>query len=421
MRFNPFRPGSIVPPGMFCGRVEEVLALERILFQTSKGNPNHFLLQGERGIGKSSLLFYVQCVATGEIPASDKQLFKFIKVNLELTPVNSYVDIIKKIGGELQREAMSYSGSKELLKTAWNFLKNWEVAGVRYNTPSASLNPEELLDDLTHTISKTLEEFGSEISGIIILIDEADKASDSAKLGELLKVLTERLTKRGADRVCFGLSGLPDLVRKLKSSHESSPRIFEIFTLQCLSQDERKEVVRSGLRRAEAENGFPVTITPEAETWIGWWSEGLPHFIQQFAHSAFDTDTDNNIDEGDVNRGAFKENGAFQQLGVKYFEEMYFDKINSDEYREVLKAMSQIDLENKGNWVSKKQIKDQLEKNTIKMKQTTFDNAIRTFLKRKIIILKPGIKGGQYRFPTTSFGVWIRGYSQARIQSATLE
>ncbi len=420
MRFNPFRPGSIVPPGMFCGRVEELLALERILFQTSKGNPNHFLLQGERGIGKSSLLYYMQCVATGQIIANDKQRFKFIKVNLELTPANSYVDIIKKLGSELQREVMSYNGSKELLSTAWNFLKNWEVAGVKYNAPSESLNPEELLDDLTHTISKILEEFGNEISGIIVLIDEADKPSDSAKLGELLKILTERLTKKGADRVCFGLSGLPDIVRKLKSSHESSPRIFETFTLQCLSQEERKDVVRSGLKRAEAENGFAVTITPEAETWIGWWSEGFPHFIQQFAHSAFDTDSDNIIDEKDVNRGAFRENGAFQQLGVKYFEEMYFDKINSDEYREVLKAMSQIDIEIKGNWISKQQVKDKLEKNKIEMKQTTFNNAIRTLCQRKIIVPKSGSKG-MYRFPTTSFGVWIRGYSQAKIRSAALE
>ncbi|MDP3791319.1 MAG: ATP-binding protein [Candidatus Omnitrophota bacterium] len=420
MRFNPFRPGSIVPPGMFCGRIEEIMALERILFQTSKGNPNHFLLQGERGIGKSSLLYYMQCVATGQILALDGQKFKFIKVNLELTPANSYVDIIKKLGTELQREVASYSGAKELLKTAWSFLKNWEVAGVRYNTPATSLNPEELLDDLTHTISKTLEEFGGEISGIIVLIDEADKPNESARLGELLKILTERLTKKGADRICFGLSGLPDVVRKLKSSHESSPRIFEIFTLQCLSLEERKEVVRSGLRRAEKENGFAVTITPEAENWIGWWSEGFPHFVQQFAHSAFDTDIDNNIDENDVDKGAFKENGAFQQLGVKYFEEMYFDKINSDEYREVLKAMSQIDIEIKGSWISRQQIRDKLDKNEIKMKPTTFNNAVRTLLQRKIIVPKPGSKG-QYRFPTTSFGVWIRGYSQAKIQSAALK
>jgi len=173
MKFNPFRPGSIVPPGMFCGRIEEVIALERILFQTSKGNPNHFLIQGEKGIGKSSLLYYMQCVATGEVPTIDGQKFNFIKVNLELTPTNSHIDIIKKLGSELQREIASIDGSKELLGAAWAILQNWEVAGVRYNAPAESLNPDELLDDLIHTISKTLEKLSDKIDGIVVLIDEA--------------------------------------------------------------------------------------------------------------------------------------------------------------------------------------------------------------------------------------------------------
>ena len=157
------------------------------------------------------------------------------------------------------------------------------------------------------------------------------------------------------------------------------------------------------------------------DQFVGWWSEGYPHFIQQFAHSAFDSDDDNVIDKEDVDRGAFKENGAFQQLGVKYFEEMYFDKINSDEYREVLKAMSQIDIETFESWISRKQIKDQLKKNDSIMKEATFNNAISALLKRKIIVPKPGSGGGRYRFPTASFGVWIRGYSQARIQTAASE
>ncbi len=55
-RYNPFRPGSIVTPGMFSGRYNELVAMERALFQTKNGNPLNFLIHGERGIGKSSVL-----------------------------------------------------------------------------------------------------------------------------------------------------------------------------------------------------------------------------------------------------------------------------------------------------------------------------------------------------------------------------
>jgi hypothetical protein len=57
VKFNPFQPNKIVAPGMFAGRLPEINSIEQALFQAKNGNPQHFLLQGERGIGKLSLFF----------------------------------------------------------------------------------------------------------------------------------------------------------------------------------------------------------------------------------------------------------------------------------------------------------------------------------------------------------------------------
>jgi len=67
MKFNPFKPNSIVTPGMFSGRAHELRAIEQCLYQAKHGNPQHFLLEGERGIGKSSLLLFVHQLANGTI------------------------------------------------------------------------------------------------------------------------------------------------------------------------------------------------------------------------------------------------------------------------------------------------------------------------------------------------------------------
>jgi hypothetical protein len=69
-------------------------------------------------------------------------------------------------------------------------------------------------------------------------------------------------------------------------------------------------------------------------------AEGYPHFIQQFGYCAFQSDTDDIIDIIDVIKGAYGENGAIDQLGRKFFQEMYFDKISSEDYRKVLNAMA---------------------------------------------------------------------------------
>ena len=81
-RINPFRPNSPVAPGMFVGRIDELQALEQSLVQTRAGQPKHFMLTGERGIGKTSLLNYLRWVAQGEIDGLDGEKFKFLVLDL---------------------------------------------------------------------------------------------------------------------------------------------------------------------------------------------------------------------------------------------------------------------------------------------------------------------------------------------------
>jgi hypothetical protein len=65
-KLNPFRPGSVISPGMFVGRIEEIEVVEQSLLQTRDGNPQHFIIEGERGIGKSSLCLWVDYLAKGD-------------------------------------------------------------------------------------------------------------------------------------------------------------------------------------------------------------------------------------------------------------------------------------------------------------------------------------------------------------------
>ena len=61
-KFNPFQPNKMVVPGMFTGRIEEMHTIEQCLFQAKHGNPQHFLVEGERGIGKSSVVVSRLCL-----------------------------------------------------------------------------------------------------------------------------------------------------------------------------------------------------------------------------------------------------------------------------------------------------------------------------------------------------------------------
>src|SRR5690242_7899836 len=162
MKFNPFTPNGLVAPGMFAGRVEELLELEKALFQAKHGNPPHFLLHGERGIGKSSLMFVVQRMAAGLIVGpSNRPSFHFLTVNVEIEPATSYADLIRKIGRELSREAKKLQAVETAVAGVWDFLTRWEVAGIKFNKMRQS-DPEDITESLCETIQNLTVKLGGD-------------------------------------------------------------------------------------------------------------------------------------------------------------------------------------------------------------------------------------------------------------------
>ena len=397
MKFNPFQPNKMISPGMFTGRSEEIDAIIRSLYQTKFGNPQHFLIEGERGIGKSSLLFLISNIAAGQIHYATDQMMNFLVLQVDLGGVATQHDIVRAIARQLKSEVSRLKDIEERAKAFWSFIQRWEVLGVKFRADATSSVIEDVRDDLVSTVVRTMSDIGDFVDGILIVIDEADAPSEDAGLGEFVKLFTERLTRYGCDRVLLGLSGLPSTISKMRASHESSPRVVEVLRLDPLEPDERRLVVSRGLDQAAKVNSKPTSISDAAMDFLCELSEGYPHFVQQFAYSAFAEDTDDEISLDDVVQGAYRENGAIAQLGSKYFNEMYFGRVSSPEYRKVLDAMAR----HEDAWVARRiLVKDS------GVKETTLNNALNA-LKGKNVILADDSRQGFYRLPTRSFAAWI--------------
>jgi len=402
-KFNPYRPGSIVAPGMFSGRGNEIMAIERCLFQTKHGNPQSFIIEGERGIGKSSLMLLVNMFAKGEVPYTSPDgknaFFNFIVIDLELDSNTETVDIIQNIGKSLRRQLALTGNLKTLAAGTFDFLTNWKVLGVEYKKNKDLLDPIEAISDLAQAMKDLINSSGVLVDGILILIDEADKPEpEVANLGEICKLLTERLAKINCNNVCIGMAGLPTIIPKLRQGHESSLRLFIDLPLGTLSEPDRIEVVKKGLLEATPKNGYETTCDPEASELIGHLSEGYPHFLQEFSFAAFNADADRNICVNDVTGGVFSDGGAIHQLGKRYFESLYYEKISSTDYRRVLIAMA----DHSDQWISRKDI---IRISGVKEGQV--NNALAA-LKSRNIILSNDNKSGEYRLPTKSFAVWLK-------------
>ena len=245
---------------------------------------------------------------------------------------------------------------------------------------------------------------------MLILIDEADRSSKSLQLGSFLKLFTERLQRRGCTKTMIGLAGLMNLRDVLHESHESSLRIFDELILDRLSDNEVNQVIDTCLEKANKDNSIPTQIAEDGRRYLITFSEGYPHFIQQFGCSAFDSDTDNSIDENDVAKGALGENGALELIGERYYRDNFYNKIQKESYRQVLRIMA----DNLNGWVSKQEIRRKY-----KGKDSVLDNAIQALRDRHIIIPKEGERG-IYRLQHKGFALWIKikTMDPTKIQSA---
>ena len=241
--------------------------------------------------------------------------------------------------------------------------------------------------------------FGATYDGVLILFDEGDKASKELSLGAFLKMLLERVQRHGCSHLMVGIAGLANLRDVLYASHESSLRLFDALTLDRLSKDDVDSVIDRCLASAKERNEVPTSIDDSGRS--SRLSEGYPHFIQQLGYCAFDQDDDGVITQEDVSLGAGGQGGAIELIGDRYYRDDFYNRIQKDSYRSVLRIMSlKFD-----DWITKKEIRE-----SFNGKETTLDNAIHALRSRNIIHSKEGTRG-VYRLQNKAFALWITLYT----------
>jgi len=394
-KVNPFRPGKPVSPGMFAGRLVELDAIDNALVQAKYDNSQHFLVTGERAIGKSSLLFVAEAVATGAVSTLGGERLHFLTVPLTVKRNETQTTVARRIMDKVKRQTDSMLAKAKLMKIA-DFVTRLEVAGTRLHPAEQIAAATDVADNLVEALCTTVTAIAPEHDGVCILIDEADSAG--AEVGALLKTVVDGLARAGCGKVVVGVAGLPDILDKIRSGHESGTRLFQVLPLEPLEDDERKDVVRKGLAEARDKTGVETTIADDALDLIAHLSDGYPHFIQQYAHDAFDADSDQHITVDDVLEGAFRENGAIAQLGQAIFNTQVFRDIRTPSYRSVLGAMAP----SGDSYVTKAKIRE-----ITGLQGATLTNALSAMSKKHIILRHPE-KRGEYRLPTQTFALWLR-------------
>lgn len=329
LKKNPFTPQMpITDASKFAGREEAIYSAIDGMF-----NNKNILISGPRGIGKSSLSYQLLYLTNGETELltrcgiDETGIFKNIICDYRCMPGNSINDIASGLVSSLcDRLSIELVSGKST------------TYGIDISIFSASHTDEyqtqSISDTLTafiHQVEKIFDENNRDHIGITFLIDEIDILDAKEPIAAFLKGAVEKFSLDSYSSFYFIISGIAGTITDLIAQHPSVSRLFENIILPPLSDEELHELISSHL----SDTG--VTATESAVSQIISFSNNFPHPVQLIGYYAFRFDTDNNIDDGDVNKSL-----KYIVSNLKHQEyEVKFGKLCTGKNVPVLRAMVQ--------------------------------------------------------------------------------
>lgn len=336
MRLNPFYPNDPIPPSLFVGRAKEIGSIKRALIQTIGGRPESVLVIGTRGSGKTSLVQYASSLDESSALTESQIGSRVVSVLVRCGGMKTVAEFcsacIDRIKSELEAKDKIWAVAKSIfdeLEIDAGYVK------LRTKDPAANATTE-----FPKTLKKLWsDKLSSKHGALQLLIDETDDISAIPEFPGFIKNLIETIKERPVANIQLVLTIVDEKLKVVVGNHKSFPRVFHVATLGPLAEPELEAVVTKCL----SETNPPVRVDPQALQILKIFTAGIPNYIQQFCHEAFDVDSDYLISVLDVISGAngtADVRGSFDILWEKHFQQMYAEDIKSPYKRKILHTLS---------------------------------------------------------------------------------
>ena len=338
-KLNPFYPNDPIPPSLFVGRQKEVNMLTRAMEQTIRGRPESILIVGPRASGKTSLALYAADKATSFSTRQGTNEESVLPVLVRCGGASSIYEICTRVIREVHDTAQGRGSSiVRLLRDAFKqFSINVGPLSLQIDAPERDVveNFHRLLRGVWN--QRVQKQHGA----LQLLLDETDDIALSPAFPGFIKNTIESLQASPSANIQFVVNVVDERLPTIVKHHGSFPRIFHVANLLPLTSDEVGALIRRCL-----EDSPGMTCTDEFVTRLTIYSAGIPNYVHQFAHSAFEVDTDGTLDVDDLSLGATgtrTHRGAFDVLWEKHFQQRYSLDLVSPFKRKILHTMSLFD------------------------------------------------------------------------------
>jgi len=271
---NPFSPQYPASPDYFAGRKEAIAYFTKTIASSAKLRPpapTNFIILGEWGVGKTSLLYKFKEIVLHELPQVKSFCFHF---TLDPTCCRSW-DVFSSIFlNQLKQNYETTAGLKEKLRSE---LSKWKIV---LSIPPVSIQREtkekipSLTDSMESLWKKHLEPSGVDICFLFLDDVHYFLVADQPDAYFTLRNIFQELARRGCNFALI-LTGPKVLFEDIVDLAEPFTRFFHPFYLESFELEGTREAI---IKRIEA-NKLKLQVEDEVISTIHQKTEGHPYFV----------------------------------------------------------------------------------------------------------------------------------------------
>jgi len=353
-------------------------------------------VQGEYGIGKSSIAGFAQAVAERDcglyaIYASlggARSLGDVATGVLEATIRSGAFD--PKRSERIRSWLGQYIGKQSLFGLTLDF------AALKRDEPNLS-TPFGMLGFLGEARER-LRDTG--VVGLFLVLDEINGITGDPQFAHFIKGLVDAnaMAKEPLPLLLM-LCGVEERRREMIQNHQPIDRIFDVIEIHSLTPEEMREFFE------RAFGSVQMTVTPVAMSTLVHYSAGFPKIMHMVGDAAYWIDSDGAVDEKDAIAAVL---AAADDVGRKYVDQQVYRALQSADYHSILAKIGMISPDRLTF------TKEEIESGLTASERGKFNNFLQKM--KQLNVIRSGSVRGEYVFNVrmVRLYIWMRSLPPAK-------
>jgi hypothetical protein len=377
---SPFYPDQSVPVELFVGRAAQIEhIMTRAVGQVAAGKPVYVFLEGEYGIGKTSVARFTQWLA--------ERNHGLLGIYATLDRAESMDDVgAAVLKATLRSGVYNPKLGEKIREWMARFIGEQSLFGINIHAEAIRKEAPNVAHGLLPFLGQTLERVRNDgARGIFLVLDEINGITGNPVFARYLKAITDLNAAVSLAQptlpLLLMLCGVEERRWEMVSHHEPVARIFDIVAIERMTDEEMAGFLRKAFESVR------IQVEPRAIDVMTHYAAGFPKVMHLIGNAAYWLDRDGRIDEQDVLSAVI---WAAEEMGKRYVDKQVYAALRSTDYRSILAKIARMGPD------SMSFIKSEVASGLTETETKKFNNFLQKM--KTLKVLRSGDVQGEYVF-----------------------